>query len=144
MSVVMEPISPGPNLPIEKVGLPNGSFEGATQPQVSSVEKKGEKIDSKESIVQSPGQSTGVPIPILPPPATDVSVKPGTTPHPTVQDDSPLAANDDDVMEREWVQKAKKIVLQTRSDPYMQEKQVSRLQADYVKKRYGKELKVSD
>jgi hypothetical protein len=59
------------------------------------------------------------------------------------QDTNPLVASDEDVIEKEWVDKAKKIVAQTKSDPYTQEKEVSKLQADYIKKRYGKEIKLS-
>jgi Txe/YoeB family toxin of Txe-Axe toxin-antitoxin module len=63
--------------------------------------------------------------------------------HPSgIQDDNPLAAADDEVIEKEWVDRAKKIVEQTKSDPYKQEQEVSKLQADYLKKRYGKEVKV--
>lgn len=77
--------------------------------------------------------------PFLPTPssATNTAV-------PTVQPQpgNPLVANDDDLIEKEWVDKAKKIVQQTRSDPYTQEKEVSKLQADYIKKRYGKDVKL--
>lgn len=64
---------------------------------------------------------------------------------PTVQplSDTPLTANDDDLIEQEWVQKAKKIVASTKDDPYMQEREVSKLQADYMQKRYGKEVKLT-
>lgn len=55
--------------------------------------------------------------------------------------DSPAIADDVDVIEKEWVDKAKKIVSATRDDPYSQEKQVSKLQADYLMKRYGKQIK---
>ena len=55
-----------------------------------------------------------------------------------------MVAGDDDLIEKEWVDKAKKIIEQTRSDPYNQEKQVSKLQADYIKKRYGKDVKVNN
>lgn len=57
-------------------------------------------------------------------------------------DDNPLVAADEDLVEKEWVDKAKKIVNATKDDPYNQEKQVSKLQADYLKKRYGKEVKL--
>ncbi|HSE28978.1 MAG TPA: hypothetical protein VLA77_00090 [Candidatus Saccharimonadales bacterium] len=55
---------------------------------------------------------------------------------------NPIVAADEDVIEREWVQKAKKIVSQTKDDPYTQEHEISKLQADYIKKRYGKEVKM--
>ena len=60
----------------------------------------------------------------------------------STQDDSghPSSAADDELIEKEWVDKAKQIVAQTKGDPHGQEKAVSRLQADYLKKRYGKDL----
>ncbi|HEU4830807.1 MAG TPA: hypothetical protein VFS65_01395 [Candidatus Saccharimonadales bacterium] len=71
-------------------------------------------------------------------------------PAPVVDDDSvvfdtsisdmPLVANDDDLIEKEWVDRAKKIVEETKDDPYRQEQAVSKLQVDYLKKRYGREL----
>jgi Txe/YoeB family toxin of Txe-Axe toxin-antitoxin module len=60
----------------------------------------------------------------------------------TAQDDNPAVAADDDLIEKEWVDKAKKIVADTKSDPYKQEQEVSKLQADYLKKRWGKETNV--
>lgn len=50
---------------------------------------------------------------------------------------SPVVGNEDSLIEKEWVDKAKKIISENRSDPYKQEEEVSRLQADYLKKRYG-------
>lgn len=91
-----------------------------------------------------------------PQPSVNVSISPLPqfpslpTPHATVpsmqvrpKDTSPLAASDEDLIEKEWVDKAKKIVALTKDDPYSQEKEVSKLQADYLKKRYGKEIKLS-
>jgi len=54
--------------------------------------------------------------------------------------DSPVAANDDDLIEKEWVDKAKRIVTETQADPYKREEAVLKLQRDYQKKRYGREL----
>ena len=56
--------------------------------------------------------------------------------------DNPQIADDVDVIEKEWVDKAKKIVSATRDDPHMQEKEVSKLQADYLLKRYNKQTKL--
>lgn len=53
---------------------------------------------------------------------------------------TPMIANDDDLIEKEWVAKAKKIVAETRDDPYKREVAVNRLQKDYLSKRYGREL----
>jgi len=59
-------------------------------------------------------------------------------------DDSPAIAADDDLIEKEWVDRAKKIIADTRDDPARREKEVGRLQVDYLKKRYGKELGAAD
>ncbi len=58
--------------------------------------------------------------------------------------DAPLVANDDDLIEKEWVDKAKKIITETRDDPHRREREVGKLQVDYLKKRYGKDLGASD
>jgi len=62
----------------------------------------------------------------------------------TPADDNPAIAADEEVIEKEWVDKAKKIVILTKNDPYQQEKEVSKLQADYLKKRYGKDIKTTN
>lgn len=61
-----------------------------------------------------------------------------STPLPT----SMLHAADTDLIEKEWVAKAKEIVEQTKNDPYLQNKEVNKIRADYIKKRYNKEIKV--
>lgn len=58
--------------------------------------------------------------------------------------DAPLVANDDDLIEKEWVDKAKKIVSETKDDPYRREAEVGKLQVEYLRKRYGKELGASE
>jgi hypothetical protein len=59
----------------------------------------------------------------------------------TDDDDSTiLAAKDGDLIEKAWVDKAKKIVDDTRGDPYFREEQVKELKADYLDKRYGRKL----
>ena len=60
----------------------------------------------------------------------------------TSDDDSaaPLLASDDDLIEKEWVDKAKKILAETRDDPYKREYEISRLQIEYIRKRYGREI----
>ena len=82
-------------------------------------------------------------MPVLPP------IQAVTAPPPVViaddatgatDDDLPVVANDDDLIEKEWVDKAKKVIMQTKDDPYRRELEISKLQADYLRKRYGKEL----
>jgi Txe/YoeB family toxin of Txe-Axe toxin-antitoxin module len=57
---------------------------------------------------------------------------------------TPQIADDVDVIEKTWVDKAKKIIDETKGDPYQQEERVEKLQKSYLKKRYGKEIKPSN
>lgn len=56
----------------------------------------------------------------------------------------PTIADDADLIEKEWVVKAKEIVARTSHDPYQQNKQVEHLKADYLKKRYNKDVKITE
>jgi len=67
-------------------------------------------------------------------------VSPATVP---IIDDNPLIAADEDVIEKEWVDKARKIIDETKDDPHARSARVSDLQKDYLKKRYGKVLGAS-
>lgn len=54
--------------------------------------------------------------------------------------DVPILAGDEDLIEKEWVDKAKRIIAATANDPYVREQQINQLQREYLRKRYGKEL----
>jgi hypothetical protein len=56
----------------------------------------------------------------------------------------PEEANDLDLIEKEWVLKAKQIVAHTYEDPYTQQAEISKMKADYMKKRYGKDIKIAE
>lgn len=57
---------------------------------------------------------------------------------------TPAVADDADLIEKEWVVKARQIVDQTKNDPYIQNQQMNQMKADYIKKRYNKDLKVEE
>lgn len=57
---------------------------------------------------------------------------------------TPAKADDTDLIEKEWVMKAKQIVDKNKEDPYRQTNEINRFKADYVKKRYNKDIKVTD
>ncbi len=98
------------------------------------------------------------------PPVSDPSVgqvsQPAGLPHDTVVGNAPHAgqgtsvqqpsqdntlpqiADDVDLIEKEWVNKTKEIVQETKDDPYRQNKKIVHLRADYMKKRYNKDIKI--
>lgn len=120
-------------------------FTPEQQPIRPSVEALPAHGETMEVQPQSTAQAEPVVIPalpaqpILPRPdagATTSSANPGAS--------TPPMANDEDLIEQVWVNKAKKIIQETKGDPYAQEREVSKLQADYIKKRYGKDIKIAD
>lgn len=54
----------------------------------------------------------------------------------------PEIADDGDIIEKEWVDKAKHIVATTRHDPYKQARELHRFKAEYLQKRYNKTIEV--
>lgn len=58
--------------------------------------------------------------------------------------DNPLTAGDADHIEKEWVSKTKQVIYSTREDPAAQAKQVNYVKADYLKKRFNKDLDIKD
>ncbi len=60
---------------------------------------------------------------------------------PVVVQTSHIGASDIDLIEKEWVLKAKAIVAHTHGDPYTQNKEINKIKADYIKKRYNKDIK---
>lgn len=101
-----------------------------------------EKVEQRSEQALAAAVSAGVSAnPVLPSPIVDDGMSVGLSP--AVDDGMPIIANDDDLIEKEWVDKAKKIILETKDDPYRREQEVNKLQADYLRKRYGRELGVS-
>lgn len=100
----------------------------------SSVEMAAEHYEQKSetnAIMTDVATTTILPTPVI---KDDAVVDNATI------DDTPLVANDDDLIEKEWVDKAKKIVAETQNNPYGRDEAVNKLQVDYIKKRYGREL----
>jgi hypothetical protein len=87
-----------------------------------------------------------------------VSAKPGETlsyggmapspPGPALnaQAHAPVSAPADDSndLDQEWVDRAKDIVEKTKSDPFAESREISKVKAAYLKARYNKEFKVHE
>ncbi len=108
-----------------------------------SPERVGEQPREQMQGAAADRGSQMAPPPILPMPVQ----QPQVVPMPMISQpvsDTPVIAADDDLIEKEWVDKAKKIIAETRDDPYKREQEVSKLQADYLRKRYGREIGISN
>lgn len=86
-----------------------------------------------------------------PPPASSPDPgQPSATPPPFPVEDEDisathhLGAEDLDLIEKEWVLKAKEVVDHTQGDPYKQSQALSKIRADYIKKRYNRTIKSNE
>lgn len=102
-------------------------------PNSGNMERLGPPVAAQEMAPPPPPTTVA---PILPAPVVDDSAATSAV----SGDDTPLVAGDDDVIEKEWVDKIKKVLVETKEDPYKREQAIKRLQIDYVKKRYGREI----
>jgi hypothetical protein len=55
---------------------------------------------------------------------------------------SAQVVDDGDVIEKDWVEKAKRIAAAYKADPYRQSEEMTIFKANYMKKRYGKDIKL--
>ena len=105
-------------------------------------------VESKEVLPAAPApaeQSSAVPAtPVFTPPPAPVAADPtqATPAVPAVS--TPAIANDQDKIEKEWVEAAEQVIKETAGDPHLEEEAVENLQVDYLKKRYGKEVKKTE
>ena len=134
----MEPKSPTPQfeVPSPSVSYERGVETGAAQttPEYGQqVERGGERLEQRsDAALAQP-----VAVPVLPPP---LPVASDETAQSTPAHSAPAVAGDEDLIEKEWVDRAKQIIEATKDDPYRREQEVNKLQADYLRKRYGREL----
>lgn len=131
------PSLPGhsPELPSVSPSLNRETGGAFSNPEIatgSGVERQEQRGGASSGAIQSapPLMPVFTPTPVATP-VSDTTV-------PTLV--SPAVASDDDLIEKEWVEKAKKVIAETKDDPYRREEEVSRLQVDYLEKRYGRQL----
>ena len=81
-----------------------------------------------------------IPLPTAPIPTSTSTQTDAST---TTSASSLQIPDDKDLIEKEWVNKAKAIVNQTQSDPYKQSEGLTLLKADYMKKQFNKTIKLN-
>ncbi len=127
-------------------GVPQPGGENEL-PKLAPVEAAPVQSEVESRNAELPGTALAEP--------TQDSPQTGKTPSPLIDDPIPAAsastpitapgmADDADLIEKEWVDKAKAIVNHTRDDPHQQNKKLNQFKADYMKKRYSKEIRLSD
>lgn len=133
------PSSPGRSPELPSVSpLSEKETGGAFSNPENSIDGVSERQEQRHNSAPAAEQVTPPPA-VLPAPVSAAPSTNDTAPLQPVSD--PLTvASDDDLIEKEWVDKAKKVIADTKDDPYRREQEVNRLQADYLAKRYGRQL----
>lgn len=122
---------------------------GEQLPQPDSGADKAPEAGSSRSAEQAPSPAekktaAAGPAPAVPmPPMTDPGGATQSDVSSTSQQATAPLLDDTDLIEKEWVDKAKQIVERTRDDPHRQSEELTEVKADYMKKRYNKTIKVS-
>ena len=125
----MPPSLPGESIP----SLP---------PLETGIEKSAERHEQAAEAGARAADAATVPLPVSVPVAPAVVLQ--NNPAPVVNSGSPLVAADEDLIEKEWVDKAKEIILHTKDDPHARTQKVNELQRDYLQKRYGRSVGASE
>ncbi len=127
--------------------------------EVPSIELPSPVTEQPSNAANSPEQaSPGTPSTqntpqtvVLMPPTIPLPMSPGTPVIP-IKNDATVAtsapslqqlSDDGDLIEKEWVNKAKEIVERNRNDPYKQSEELTVFRADYMKKHYNKTIKLN-
>ncbi len=138
----MEPKLPSPDRGPDF--RPAGSMSnGEVMPESSRPETdSGRALERREQSNEAvpSAENSHIPPVVIPLPTPPVLPINDDATLPLVQDDTPTIANDNEIIEKEWVDKAKKVIAETKDNPYLREQEVSKLQADYLLKRYGRKL----
>ena len=120
--------------------------------EVSKEPIEGQEVLREKAIEQRPqteAAKTRQTPQFVPPDTQGLSVQGISSPAPTSTSSQKsltpdLTAQDSDLIEKQWVIRAKSIVSQTQDDPFTQKKQMSRIKADYIKKRFDKTIPADD
>jgi hypothetical protein len=128
--------------PAEEPKTPEYSNQLASQSEQDSARQIEQGISAPAPAVQPQSQQQKQPDvdpvnPVVPPHAAPPAGVPGMAVTPPIADDS-------DLIEKEWVDKAKQIVQRTKHDPHQQNQEMNLMKADYLKKRYNKDVKLSE
>lgn len=122
---------PKPQVPSGEVGVEVGREGfGHVTPELKVAPMPGERLAQANNAVSQ--AVTAIPaIPIQPLITDDPQATTAVT---------PVIADDNDVIEKEWVDKAKEIVARTQGDPHAKSNELTGLKKEYIQKRYGKTI----
>lgn len=121
----------------ERAPVLPGNYEFGHVPEQEAGASKEQAPDNRPELGNVQAEAAQVAMPSLP---TPVLAAPTDGDSQSSDTSMPLVASDDDLIEKEWVDQAKKIIAETKDDPYKREREISKLQIEYIRRRYGREI----
>lgn len=127
-------VNPNAEIPQQGVNVEYGVEAGKSYESLSGL------IDQQPTpqVGEQANQAASIALPVSG--STPIADDTATTNSIVTDNSTPQLAADDDLIEKEWVDKVKKIIALTKDDPYKKSQVIVQLQADYLKKRYNKIL----
>ncbi len=128
----MEPRQAGPGGNLERQPVQTGEFQAGTGGEYLPNQSH-ERLSPQAEVGAVQAEVAQLVMPTLPTPVIATTDDASQT-----NDATQLIAADVDLIEKEWIDKAKKIISETKDDPYAREKAINQLQTEYIQKRYGR------
>lgn len=127
-------VNPNVEIPQQGVNVEHGVEADKSYESLSGL------IDQQPTpqVGEQANQAASIALPVSG--STPIADDTATTNSIVTDNSTPQLAADDDLIEKEWVDKVKKIIALTKDDPYKKSQVIVQLQADYLKKRYNKIL----
>lgn len=119
--------------------LPTGESESLPLPERGTVSTP-ENSPQKQPAQQVASQVASD----LALPATSIVTDDGAAVSTDATDSTSSSAADSDRIEKEWIDKAKTVISQTKDDPFEQKNAMSKVKAEYIQKRFNKTVKTDD
>lgn len=132
----------GPELQLPAPLNPNAAHEQAPMPTQQQPEQSTVAAELLPLPLAPQPSTSGQPAAPIVDPAAQIAQNNAvsTTTNVVVPD----VADDQDLIEKEWVSKAKQIVEKTRNNPYQQSQELTAFKSEYMQKRYNKSIKMSE
>ncbi|MDR1033098.1 MAG: hypothetical protein LBL84_03770 [Candidatus Nomurabacteria bacterium] len=106
-------------------------------PEVGAFESGAEHFEQRADNQPQSGPTTVLPQVVVNP-TTQTTDEPNDVKATTVS--NPTSAKDSDSIEKEWVNRVKHVLQETKDDPYKKEEEVKSIKIDYLDKRYNRKL----
>jgi hypothetical protein len=101
-------------------------------------------VEASREVLPAPSFGTNDPAALTNIPSDQQTAQPVVTSGQPTTATPVVVADDVDVMEKEWVERAKKVIAMTSHDPYTESKEIAKLKASYMKQRFKKDIPLAE